>query len=47
MQTRAPDKESLTIVRDAFFSVHIYSGTVLSEDLEIIRKQYSQWRNEK
>ncbi len=45
-----PDKiteiESLTIVRKAFSDAHIYPDTQITDDLEIIRERYAQWRTQ-
>ena len=44
MKERLPEDEIMDNVRSAFASVHIYLNSSPAEDLEIIRKRYSQWR---
>lgn len=44
MKERLPELESLSAVRAAFTSVHVYLDSSPTEDLERIRKNYTHWR---
>ena len=41
---KIPEIETVIRIRDAFFKAHLYSDSTAEDDLELLRRKYSQWK---
>ena len=41
---KIPEIETVIKIRDAFFKAHLYSDSTAEDDLELLRRKYSQWK---
>lgn len=41
---KLPEIETVTRIKDAFFKAHLYSDSTAEDDLELLRRKYSQWK---